>query len=67
MQRQLLSLSLFLVLKIVPFDSHACAFSRMRAWGEALSVKRVGCKRLMLGNFKRGKLCCIAAAEVVWW
>lgn len=38
----------------------------MRDWREGLAVKRMGCKRMILGNFKRGKLCCIAAAEVMW-
>ncbi|CAM9454524.1 unnamed protein product [Pylaiella littoralis] len=38
----------------------------MQSWGEALTKKRVGCKRMVLGNFKRGNLVSIAAAEIVW-
>lgn len=43
-----------------------CGLRRMRTWGEALAKKRVGCKRMVLGNFGRGKLLSIVAAEVVW-
>ena len=31
-----------------------------------MTKKRVGCKRMVLGNFKRGNLVCVVAAEVVW-
>ncbi|CAM9317871.1 unnamed protein product, partial [Hapterophycus canaliculatus] len=48
------------------FTEYIGMLEGMRSWGEALTKKRVGCKRMVLGNFKRGNLVCIAAAEVVW-
>lgn len=48
------------------YDEYIGMLNGMRAWGEALTKKRVGCKRMVLGNFKRGKLMCIVAAEIVW-
>lgn len=48
------------------FDFLPLYYNRMRAWVGALDKKRVGCKRMVLGSFKRGKLLSIVAAEVVW-
>ncbi|CAM9205881.1 unnamed protein product [Scytosiphon promiscuus] len=48
------------------FTEYIGMLEGMRSWGEALTKKRVGCKRMVLGNFKRGNLVCISAAEVVW-
>ncbi|CAM9744742.1 unnamed protein product [Ascophyllum nodosum] len=38
----------------------------VQEWLRALGKKRVGCRRMVLGSFKRGKLLSIVAAEVVW-
>ncbi|CAM9803922.1 unnamed protein product [Ectocarpus sp. 6 AP-2014] len=48
------------------YDDHIELLQGMRSWGQPLTQKRVGCKRVVLGNFKRGNLVCIAAAQVVW-
>ncbi|CAM9340737.1 unnamed protein product [Discosporangium mesarthrocarpum] len=49
------------------YDEYMEVLERMRAWGLGLSKKKkMGCKRLIIGNFARGKLCCIVAAEVLW-
>eukprot|EP00903_Cladosiphon_okamuranus_P016099 g14860.t1 len=48
------------------YDEFIGFLQGMQSWREALTKKRVGCKRMVLGNFKRGNLVCIVAAEVVW-